>query len=162
MLLKALSTTFGLPWGLDLSQLGYPALYLCSVMVIEWLGLPLGVKFPLVPKIQAGQKCQFSALSLHGTIVMPKKFRLGRQRKYLHTGCGAFSSDPGVQVPSKLRILHFTREKQNIGAHCHPANAHLIYVIDCIDYITRIGNAHAHNGVHSMLRLGYPVACCTL
>ena len=65
MLLKALSTTFGLPWGLDLSQLGiYPALFLCSVMVIEWLGLPLGVKSPLVPKIQAGQKCQLSALSL--------------------------------------------------------------------------------------------------
>ena len=26
--------------------------------------------------------------------------------------------------------------------------------IDCIDYITGIGNAHAHNGVHSVLRLG--------
>ena len=24
----------------------YPALFLCSVMVIEWLGLPLGAKFP--------------------------------------------------------------------------------------------------------------------
>ena len=61
MLLKALSTTFGLPWGLDLSQLGilYPALFLCSVVAIEWLGLPLGAKFPLVPKIPAGQKCQF-------------------------------------------------------------------------------------------------------
>ena len=26
--------------------------------------------------------------------------------------------------------------------------------IDCIDYVTGIGNAHAHNGVHSVLRLG--------
>ena len=25
---------------------------------------------------------------------------------------------------------------------------------DCIDYVTGIGNAHAHNGVHSVLRLG--------
>ena len=28
------------------------------------------------------------------------------------------------------------------------------YTIDCIDYVTGIGNAHAHNGVHSVLRLG--------
>ena len=28
------------------------------------------------------------------------------------------------------------------------------YIIDCIDYVTGIGNAHAHNGVHSVLRLG--------
>ena len=27
-------------------------------------------------------------------------------------------------------------------------------IIDCIDYVTGIGNAHAHNGVHSVLRLG--------
>ena len=26
--------------------------------------------------------------------------------------------------------------------------------IDSIDYVTEIGNAHAHNGVHSVLRLG--------
>ena len=26
--------------------------------------------------------------------------------------------------------------------------------IDCIDYVTGIGNAHGHNGVHSVLRLG--------
>ena len=26
--------------------------------------------------------------------------------------------------------------------------------IDSIDYVTGIGNAHAHNGVHSVLRLG--------
>ena len=31
-------------------------------MVIEWLGSPLGVKFPLVPKIQAG-----SVISIYGT-----------------------------------------------------------------------------------------------
>ena len=37
-------------------------------MVIEWLGLLLGVKFPLVPKIQAWQKCQFcDQLSIYGT-----------------------------------------------------------------------------------------------
>ena len=80
MLLKALSTTFGLPWGLDLSQLGiysdflYPALFLCSVVAIEWLGLPLGAKFPLVPKIQAGQKCQFcDQYYLSMVLVMPKR-----------------------------------------------------------------------------------------
>ena len=28
------------------------------------------------------------------------------------------------------------------------------WIIDCIDYVTGIGNAHAHNGVHSVLRLG--------
>ena len=83
-------------------------------MAIEWLGLPLGAKFPLVPKIQAGQKCQFCDqyyLSIDGTSDAKKKFRLGRQRKYLHTGCGAFSSDPGVQVPSKLRIQCTPQEK---------------------------------------------------
>ena len=26
------------------------------------------------------------------------------------------------------------------------------FSIDCIDYITGIGNTHAHNGVHSVLR----------
>ena len=29
----------------------------------------------------------------------------------------------------------------------------LTFTVDCIDYVTGIGNAHAHNGVHSVLRL---------
>ena len=41
-----------------------------------------------------------------------------------------------------------------VGVTC---GSHDVWVgcgIDCIDYVTGIGNAHAHNGVHSVLSLG--------
>ena len=42
--------------------------------------------------------------------------------------------------------------------HCFSKSGKILMdldlTIDCIDNVTRIGNAHAHNWVHSMLRLG--------
>ena len=54
-------------------------------MVIEWLGLPLGAKFPLVPKIQAGQKCQFcDQYYLSMVLVMPKEeVQVGQAKEVL-------------------------------------------------------------------------------
>ena len=45
-----------------------------------------------------------------------------------------------------IQILLCKSELGSARVRCHS--------IDCIDYVTGIGNAHAHNGVHSVLRLG--------
>ena len=70
------------PGGLTSHNLVF-SFILCSVMVIEWLGLPLGAKFPFVPKIQAGQKCQFcDQYYLSMVLVMPK-VQVGQAKEVL-------------------------------------------------------------------------------
>ena len=44
--------------------------------------------------------------------------------------------------------------KKSADLYIHLFSGWLSQTIDCIDYVTGIGNAHAHNGVHSVLRLG--------
>ena len=59
---------------------------------------------------------------------------------------------PGVNLPSRvvLCLCPWEVSLQNLSVHC----VHGPMTIDCIDYVTGIGNAHGHNGVHSVLRLG--------
>ena len=80
-ILHDLASSFLLGGGLTSHNLVFslscPISVFCYGDRVAWF--TFGCEIPLVPKIQAGQKCQFcDQYYLSMVLVMPRKFRLGR------------------------------------------------------------------------------------